>query len=55
MEGFKTLKEGQRVKFDLIEGEKGSLAVQIQAEALSQETRNSNKDAEPPLRDASSV
>jgi CspA family cold shock protein len=55
MEGFKTLKEGQRVTFDLIEGEKGSLAVQIQAEALTQETRNSNKDAEPPLKDASSV
>ena len=55
MEGFKTLKEGQRVKFDLIEGEKGSLAVQIQAEALSQDTSKSNRDGEPPLKDASGV
>ena len=55
MEGFKTLKEGQRVKFDLIEGEKGSLAVQIRAEALSQAPSNSNGDAEPPLKDAPGV
>jgi len=32
MEGFKSLKEGQRVKFDLVEGEKGFLAARIQAE-----------------------
>ncbi|NEN75435.1 cold-shock protein [Pelistega sp. NLN82] len=29
MEGFKTLKEGQRVNFDLAEGPKGKLALNI--------------------------
>lgn len=33
MEGFKTLKQGSRVSFDLVEGPKGLLAQNIQAEA----------------------
>lgn len=33
MEGFKTLKEGARVSFDLGEGPKGLLALHIRAEA----------------------
>jgi CspA family cold shock protein len=33
MEGFKTLKQGSRVSFDLTEGPKGQLAQNIQAEA----------------------
>jgi CspA family cold shock protein len=33
MEGFKTLKQGSRVSFDLTEGPKGHLAQNIQAEA----------------------
>jgi CspA family cold shock protein len=33
MEGFKTLKQGSRVSFELSEGPKGQLAQNIQAEA----------------------
>lgn len=33
MEGFKTLKQGSRVRFDLVDGPKGQLAQNIQAEA----------------------
>jgi CspA family cold shock protein len=33
MDGFKTLKQGSRVSFDLTEGPKGQLAQNIQAEA----------------------
>jgi cold shock protein len=33
MEGFKTLKQGSRVTFDVTEGPKGHLAQNIQAEA----------------------
>jgi cold shock protein len=33
MEGFKTLKQGSRVTFDISEGPKGQLAQNIQAEA----------------------
>jgi CspA family cold shock protein len=33
MEGFKTLKQGSRVTFDVTEGPKGQLAQNIQAEA----------------------
>lgn len=31
MEGFKTLKEGQRVSFDVVQGPKGKQAANIQA------------------------
>lgn len=33
MDGFKTLKQGSRVNFDITEGPKGQLAQNIQAEA----------------------
>lgn len=33
MDGFKTLKQGSRVSFDITEGPKGQLAQNIQAEA----------------------
>lgn len=33
MDGFRTLKQGARVTFDLVEGPKGLLAQNIQAEA----------------------
>ncbi len=36
MEGFKTLKEGQRVDFELTQGAKGLMAGNIRAAALSQ-------------------
>jgi CspA family cold shock protein len=36
MEGFKTLKEGQRVDFELTQGAKGLMAANIRAVALSQ-------------------
>ena len=36
MEGFKTLKQGSKVKFELIQGPKGLLAQNIQAEVGSQ-------------------
>jgi CspA family cold shock protein len=32
MEGFKSLKEGSRVSFELAEGPKGPMAINIQAE-----------------------
>ena len=35
MEGFKTLKQGSRVTFDVTEGPKGQLAQNIQAEATA--------------------
>lgn len=47
MDGFKSLKEGQRVQFDLTEGEKGFLAVQIQAEQTPSEGPKTNADAPP--------
>ena len=36
MEGYKTLKQGQKVIFDLIEGPKGLQAAKIQAEYASE-------------------
>ena len=36
MEGFKTLKQGSRVSFEMSDGPKGQLAQNIQAEASSQ-------------------
>jgi CspA family cold shock protein len=35
MEGFKTLKEGQRVSFELTQGAKGLMAAQIMAEQVT--------------------
>lgn len=34
MEGFRTLKEGSRVSYDLVQGPKGSLAQNIRAEGV---------------------
>ncbi|WP_353238982.1 cold-shock protein [Limnohabitans sp.] len=48
MAGFKSLKEGQRVSFELIEGEKGFLAMRIQAE-----TTIPSNDAPLPISDGS--
>jgi CspA family cold shock protein len=31
MQGFKTLKEGQKVSFDIVDGKKGKQAAKIQA------------------------
>jgi CspA family cold shock protein len=48
MEGFKSLKEGQRVNFDLVEGEKGFLAVRIQAEQTTPEAIQPGTDNPSP-------
>ena len=45
MEGFKTLKQGARVSFELTDGPKGQLARNIQAEAGS--VRNPEEPAAP--------
>ena len=49
MEGFKSLKEGQRVSFELIEGEKGFLALRIQTEQTTPEALKPSNDATPPV------
>ena len=36
MEGFKSLKEGSRVSFELTEGPKGPMAINIQSEQSTQ-------------------
>jgi CspA family cold shock protein len=41
MEGYKTLKAGQLVEFEILEGEKGSHAINIQA---AEETDDSSDD-----------
>jgi CspA family cold shock protein len=38
MEGYKSLKEGARVSFDIVDGPKGLTAVNIQAETSSTAT-----------------
>jgi CspA family cold shock protein len=43
MEGFKSLKEGARVSFDLADGPKGPMAINIQTEAATQTEENSEK------------
>jgi hypothetical protein len=48
MEGFKSLKEGQRVNLDLVEGEKGFLAVRIQAEQTTPEAIQPGTDDPSP-------
>jgi cold shock protein len=55
MEGFKSLKEGQRVSFELIEGEKGFLAVRIQAEQTTPEALKPSNDATPPMSQGSGL
>lgn len=49
MDGYKTLKAGQVVDFDVTQGEKGLHATNIQSSEASQSTSSA---AEPPSRDA---
>jgi CspA family cold shock protein len=46
MEGFRTLKQGSRVSFDLVDGPKGRLAQNISALEVGAVSRNSSA---PPL------
>ncbi len=48
MDGFKTLKEGARVSFDLGEGPKGLLALHIRAEASDVRLAPSEEPASEP-------
>ncbi len=51
MEGFKTLKQGSRVTFEVVEGPKGQLAQNIQAEAsLARPEQEAGQPAERPPR-----
>ena len=56
MEGFKTLKQGSRVTFEIVEGPKGQLAQNIQAEASlarpEQESRPAGRTAAAPFEGA---
>ncbi|MCO4088577.1 MAG: cold-shock protein [Limnohabitans sp.] len=47
MEGFKTLKEGQRVQFELTQGAKGLLAQNIQALDTATDAIPASKQAPP--------
>ena len=51
MDGFKTLKQGSRVNYELTEGPKGQLAQNIQADASAQDADspqiNSNAPRQP--------
>ena len=55
MAGFKSLKEGQRVSFELVEGEKGFLAIRIQAEQTTPEAIRPVTDAPTPMSDVSGL
>lgn len=46
MDGYKTLKAGQQVTFDIIKGEKGSHAVNINTPAKAAITANNEQLAE---------
>lgn len=46
MAGFKSLKEGQRVDFELMQGAKGLMATHILATALAQENEGSSTPSE---------
>ncbi|MEJ2800734.1 cold-shock protein [Comamonadaceae bacterium PP-2] len=48
MEGFKTLKEGGRVEFDLVEGPKGRLAQNIRSSDQPAPAKDEPAAAEPP-------
>ena len=47
MDGYKTLKQGQRVEFELVEGPKGLQATRIQFDAASENLVMENAIAEP--------
>ena len=55
MAGFKSIKEGQRVSFDLVEGEKGFLALRIQTEPTTPEAVRPSSDASSPVSDGSGL
>lgn len=55
MAGFKSIKEGQRVSFDLVEGEKGFLALRIQTEPTTPEAVRPSSDASSPVSDSSGL
>jgi CspA family cold shock protein len=46
MEGFKTLKQGSRVTFDLIQGPKGLLAQNIQTDASSSQSGQESPESQ---------
>ena len=48
MEGYKTLKEGSRVEFELTEGPKGLQAVNIRANGAVVESSGATTEAENP-------
>ncbi|WBY02111.1 cold-shock protein [Ramlibacter tataouinensis] len=48
MEGFKTLKQGSRVSFEITEGPKGQLAQNIQTEAQPNGAGPAAEDERPP-------
>jgi len=50
MEGFKTLKQGSRVSFEIQQGPKGQLAQNIEAQPGPIQTQPSTPAAERPLR-----
>jgi CspA family cold shock protein len=57
MEGYKTLKAGQSVTFDIIEGDKGLHAIKIVPEIEESQINNSNNNVvaeadESPTRDS---
>src|SRR6476661_484267 len=47
MEGFKTLKQGSRVSFEITEGPKGQLAQNIQSEMQPIQTQPAQADRQP--------
>ncbi len=52
MDGFKTLKEGSRVSYEVNEGPKGLLAMRIRsesAEAMPGEAPPASAEAQPPM------
>lgn len=50
MDGFKTLKQGSRVSFDLVDGPKGQLAQNIRAEEPAPGDAPPTQDSRPPAR-----
>src|SRR5690349_13686576 len=52
MEGFKTLKQGTRVNFEITAGPKGQLAQNIQADPSSERPGGEPAEPEGPLRAA---
>jgi cold shock protein len=49
MDGYKTLKAGQMVNFELVEGDKGIHAEHIKAGEMRTETESQNSEHLPPV------